>query len=199
MASADHGKPAPRKTWWGGAEPSNKITIEALAKMLGLPSWDEIDELNRDYYADCAAGACDIDPSDHDSEPFDAQIKAEEEAQAEIFGKWHGAVLAAASALFEAHDLDLVELMPKGAPAGARSWDFRIVPHAGRTWQSAADKIRETINGIGYFYFSTLAEFLASGPYTARRAVLAHLGVIARYPEVYGSASARRIYEGSWS
>jgi hypothetical protein len=39
---------------------------------------------------------------------------------------------------------------------------------------------------------------LSSGPYTAKQAVLSHLGYIKRYPDVYGSTGARQLYENAW-
>jgi len=178
-------------------QPSDKRTIDDLAKMFGLPAWDEIDELNQDYYAECGASVAEDDPeSDEEQELVFA---AERAAQDEVFAKWHDAVMHAADTLFGHHDLELHALHLKPGATGnqARAFEFRIVPAT--NWQDAANKIRETINGVGYFTFATLAEFLSSGPYTARQAVLAHLGYIAYYPKVYGDYSARRLYDRSWS
>ena len=60
------------------------------------------------------------------------------------------------------------------------------------------EKIRETINGVGDFHFSSLREFLDSGPYTARQAVLGHLRSIRSYPAVYGGSGAHQMYEQHW-
>lgn len=77
-----------------------------------------------------------------------------------------------------------------------RRYDFKIVPS--NSWDDAANKIRETINGVGTFHFNNLREFLSSGPYTARQAVLSHLGYIKRYPDVYGGSGARQLYDRAW-
>lgn len=61
---------------------------------------------------------------------------------------------------------------------------FTLTPK--KSWRDAAECIRDTINGVGSFYFSSLKEFLASGPYTAREAVLTHLHWMKRRPDVYG-------------
>jgi len=40
---------------------------------------------------------------------------------------------------------------------------------------------------------------LEQGPYTPRQAVLEHIRTATTgYPEVYGSSSARHIYENAW-
>ena len=51
------------------------------------------------------------------------------------------------------------------------------------------------VNGVDYFHFGTLKEFLDSGPYSGREAVLNHIGYIPQWAEVYGDTDARRIYE----
>jgi hypothetical protein len=165
---------------------SDKITIEQLAKMFGLPDWDKIDEMNQQHYWEMTQGG--------DYEDEDARMEAEQEAQAEVYNQWYDAVESTASKLFETHGLELKPAGKQGTPT--RRYDLKIVPSA--SWNDAADKIRETINGVGMFHFNSLREFLDSGPYTAREAVLAHLGTIKNYPAVYGSGSAHQMYERAW-
>jgi hypothetical protein len=160
---------------------SDKITIDQLAKMFGLPDWDKIDEMNQQHYWEMSRGAED-------------QEEAEQAAQTEIYNQWYDAVESTASKLFEAHGLELKPTGKQGTPT--RRYDFKIVPST--SWNDAADKIRETINGVGYFHTNNLSEFLRSGPYTAREAVLAHLGHIKSYPAVYGSRSAQQMYDHAW-
>lgn len=169
------------------AQLSGKISIEQLAKMFGLPDWDRIDEMNQDYYWQQAHGAGDEE----------AQLTAEQEAQGEVWAKWYDAVESAASKLFEEHGLELHGIV-KGRDKGRdrRPYEFKIVPTT--SWNDAADKIRETVNGYGAFHFNNLREFLDSGPYTARQAVLEHLHWIKQYPAVYGSTSAQQMYERAW-
>ena len=181
-------------------EPSATRTIDALAEMFGLPSQEAIDEMNLDYYAECAASR-----REHLDERTDATeeeieeggFEAERAAQDDVYRQWHGAVLYAAGYLFEAHGLELEPIAVKGAPANALAYEFRIIP--AKSWQDAADKIRETINGVGMFYFANVAEFISTTYGTARRTVLAHLYAIKDYPAVYGSASAMALYERGWS
>jgi len=167
-----------------GDKTSDKINVDHLAKMFGLPDWDKIDELNQQHYWEMAHGAGDEE----------AQMAAESTAQDEVYGKWYDAVVHAASTLFDEHGL---ELQPTGKQGTEdRRYDFKIVPSA--SWNAAADKIRTTLNGVGTFHFDDLKDFLSSGPYTARQAVLSHLGTIRSYPEVYGSRDARQLYDQHW-
>jgi hypothetical protein len=163
---------------------SDKITIDQLAKMFELPDWDRIDEMNQQHYWEMSRGA----------EGEEAQMEAEREAQDDVYGQWYDAVESVASKLFEEHGLELSPTGKQGTEK--RRYDFKIVPST--SWDDAANKIRETINGVGDFHFNDLKEFLRSGPYSARQAVLSHLGYIRRYPAVYGGLGARQMYEHAW-
>lgn len=112
----------------------------------------------------------------------------------ELYETWHRAVLSAAKALFREHDLDLVPRTGRGR----LPYEFKVRPLPGKSWEDAADKIRKTINGVGDFYYGSLREYLKSGPYTAREAVLSDLHWIESYPDVYGTKSAKRMYEQMW-
>lgn len=176
-----HATKAATKTGTG-----DKITIDQLAKMFGLPDWDKIDEMNQQHYWEMARGA----------EDEEAQMEAEQEAQGEVYRQWYDAVESAANKLFEEHGLELRgSPLRKGKDSG-RPHTLKIFPSA--TWNTAADKIRETINGVGDFHFDSLREFLDSGPYTAKQAVLSHLGAIRSYPAVYGGQGARQMYDSAW-
>jgi hypothetical protein len=163
--------------------PSDKINIDQLAQLLNLPTWEDVDELNHQHYWEMARGAGDKE----------AQSEAEQAAQDEVYGQWYDAVEHAASTLLGEHDL---ELQPVGSKTTKRPHQLKIVP--GTSWASSADKVRETINGDGTLYFNDLTEFLASGPYTARQAVLSHLNWIKHYPHVYGGPGARQLYDQHW-
>lgn len=163
---------------------SDKITIDQLAKMFNLPDWDKIDEMNQQHYGEVSRGA----------EDEDAQLKAEQEEQTEVYNRWYDAVESTAEKLFGEHGLELSSTGKQGT--AKRRYDFKIVPS--NSWNDAADKVRETVNGVGDFHFNNLREFLDAGPYTARQAVLSHLGYIKRYPAVYGSLGANQLYEQAW-
>jgi hypothetical protein len=163
----------------GKKKQTTKIDVDQIVKMFGLPAWDDIDELNSHYYWESAKGAEDPEA-------------AEQEARDDLYGKWYDAVTGVAESLFGEHGLDLD---PIGKHKDKRPYYFKIVPKT--DWKDAANKIRTTMGGVGYFDFNTLREFLDSGPYTATQAVLSHLGTIADYPRVYGSGSARTMYDSA--
>jgi len=168
------------------SEASDKLTIEQLAEMFGLPSWDRVDEMNQQHYWEMSRGADDED----------AQMEAEQEAQTEVYNQWYDAVESTASKLFEQHGLELRGSPLRKAKESGRPHLLKLFP--ANTWNDVADKIRKTVNGVGDFHFDSLKEFLDSGPYTARQAALSHLGYVKQYPAVYGSSSARDMYDRSW-
>jgi hypothetical protein len=163
---------------------SDKINIDQLAKLFDLPDWENIDELNQHHYWEASQG---IDDEDE-------RLEAERAEQENVYNQWYDAVESATSKLFEQHGL---ELKPTGKQGTAkRRYDFKITPSS--SWSDAANKIRETINGVGMLHADNLREFLDSGPYTARQAVLANLGYIRQYPDVYGSLGVRQLYDQAW-
>ena len=165
---------------------TDKINIDQLAKLFGLPDWEKIDEMNQQHYWEVAQQGPDNSEA--------AEEAAEEAAQTEVYGQWYDAVESTASKLFEEHGLELSPTGKQGTKD--RRYDFKIVPST--SWDDATNKIRETINGVGDFHFNNLREFLSSGPYTAKQAVLSHLGYIKRYPAVYGGLGAHQMYENAW-
>ena len=62
----------------------------------------------------------------------------------------------------------------------------QLDPIEGNTWRDVAEEMRQLVNGVGYFHFSSLTEFLDSGPYEPEDAVRLHLHYLRRYKEVYG-------------
>lgn len=165
---------------------SDKINIDQLAELLGLPSWERIDELNQQTYWEMAGQHADEE----------AQMDAERAAQDEVYHQWYDAVEQTADTLFGEHGL---ELQPTGKQGtSTRRYDFKIVP--ANSWEDAAKKIRETLGGIGDVYVGdSVKEFLRVGSYKSpRQAVLSHLGAIKRYPHVYGGPGAHQMYEQHW-
>lgn len=167
------------------------LTIDDLAKMFGLPDSDRLMESNIDYggenYMSAFREAKQEGASEEKAE--EAGLAAEQGVMDEVYGQWHGAVQNAAVRLFEEHGLEL-----RGK--GRLSYEYVVAPV--KSWSDVASHILTTINGVGEFEFSSLREFLDSGPYTPREAVLSHLHWIKWWPEVYGEPSARRMYEQAW-
>jgi len=162
---------------------SDKVTLDDLAKLIGASDFDKLYESNSDYAWDAGRAAV---PDDWDGEITDSPDfqEAEEAANSALWKAWQKSVLAVIEPLFDEHKLDLAEI---------DSYNYKIVPKT--TWEVAADAIRRTINGVGYFEFSSLREFLSSGPYTARQAVLLHLGSIPDWTEVYEGGSTKHAFE----
>jgi len=171
---------------------SDHVSVEKLAKLFSLPSWDELEERNHDYVWEAADAARTnaLESGYTEAEAEKLAQQAEEEAAAELFRSWHDGVMAVAERYFGEHDLELKPLGKHRTPQ-----EYKVVPET--TWNEAAKHVVETINGVGQFEYSSVREFLDSGPYTPRQAVLAHLGWISRWPEVYASkGDPRRIFEG---
>lgn len=151
-----------------------------IAKLLGIPEFDT--ETSGDTYSYAFRQAEEEGATQEEAEQF-AQ-KAEEEEEAEAYRSYTNAVMSVANDLFGKHGLDLVL---------AKNGSYAVAPT--ESWEKAANDIRETINGVGYFHFNTLKEFLDSGPWTARQAVLEHLHWIKDYPRVYGEGTATSMFD----
>jgi hypothetical protein len=184
------GNPKPKPKRWIAVK--DTTDLDRLAKMFGIPTQEDLDEGSQDYYADFEHEVRQQALADGESEAeADATAeKALHKEQRHQYVKYHSAVMGVVEDLFEKHGLTLV-----GKGRSSEPFEFKIVPTT--SWNDAADKIRRTINGVGMFEFGSLKDFLESGPYTAREAVLSHLGHIASYPEVYGTASPRRQFDSS--
>lgn len=171
---------------------SDIVNIEKLAEDFKLPEWEDVEKLNIDNIMEAGGYARDeaLKEGESEEQAEEAAQKAQDEARDELYRNWHDAVENVAEDLFETHNLTLV---PKSA---APSYEFKVEPT--KTWTEAAESIIDTINGVGMFEFKSVKEFLDSGPYTLREAVLSHLHWIKRYPEVYGEPSPRRMYERAW-
>lgn len=114
--------------------------------------------------------------------------KAEAEAEAEQWKNYQDAVMSVAERLFGEHHLSLIPVW-KGRKH-RHIEKYRIQPADTKTWKDAAEEVRQTINGVGYFHFTTLKELQDSGPYTPREVVLNHLHYIPRWQEVYEGGTA---------
>jgi hypothetical protein len=169
---------------------SDKIDLNKIAKIFGLPAQEEIDELNWEGVADAGHYA----EEEAEKEGLSAKKvekareEAEMEAQDEIYHQYHNALTSVADQIFEAHGLRLVPVRQ-----GERyPFEYRVQPDGGG-WAAAAQKIVNTISGVGMFGIPR--EDYVRSP---RTFVLSHLHHVRDYPEVYGTASAKRIYEGAW-
>lgn len=164
---------------------TDHISIDQLATLFKLP--DGCNDYETDTYHYVYTNA--IDEGLTDAEATEAALRAEQTEQDEFYFKWYDAVHHVSEHFFNLHGLDLKTFgNPKGRP-----FEYKIVPT--KSWNVAAASILETINGVGYFYFDSLKDFLDSGPYTARQATLTHIHWLKDYAEVYGADSPRRVFD----
>ncbi len=180
------------------------VTIDELARLLALPTYDEVHERADDFIWETAHQSWDEDEDgDTDSDAF--MERMQEVESDEVFKPWHSGVEAAATRAFQEHGMALEAMKPaKGAPKDARPWQYKISPLSddGRSkttsWARPAEMMVDTINGVGPFYFSSVKDFVDSGPWTTKSAVLSHLHWMRRYPEVYGARPYRSTYDEAW-
>lgn len=160
--------------------------LDDFAESLELPDFDSVRENNEMYLDGFYLPAYDValEKGQSEADAEEAGMEAERVGSDELYSQWEGAVESAARTLLEESGLDLVRVT---------QGTFKLVPE--KSWRDAAGKILDTINGVGYFYFSSTQEFLDSGPYTPKEAVISHLHYITSRPEVYGTASAQQLYE----
>lgn len=171
---------------------SDKLNVDEIAKLFGIDEYSDLSERNTDYIGESGYEAREYALSEgaSEEEADEADMKAQEGAEAELFHQWHDGVFGAAEQLFGKHGLTLV---PAGKKGESYPYEYKVAPE--ESWDKALVAIIKTINGVGDFRFGSLREFLDSGPYTPRTGVLTHLGYISSYPAVYGDTSAQRMYE----
>ncbi len=170
---------------------SDVVTIDDIAKDFKVDSVGDYDE----KVLHSGGGSYDfvykqaLEAGKTEEQAEEAAREAEDEERDEAVGKYMDAVMFVADRLYGEHGLTLV---PKHK-GKHQSYDFKVVPE--KSWEDAADRIRQTINGVGYFEFNNLRDFLTSGPYTPREAVMEHLHWIASWPEVYGEGKPGSMVE----
>ena len=137
----------------------------------------------------------DEDLSQEDAEEIG--MKAEEIASNGLFTEYINAATGAIeNQLAEHFALDLTEVVKKNRKKQPLSYSYKITPL--RTWRESLGLMLQTINGVGYERYSSVREFLDSGPYTEREAVLGHLGYLAQYGKVYGVRSLHDEFKGNF-
>ena len=170
------------------------VTLDRLCKDMGVDTVEDFYErvVANDYtYSEAYKWAIGEGKSEEEAEEI--ARKAEEDSLSEASDKYMDAVMSVARELYAEHELDLTE-DPKNC------LQFHVSPtkrdKRGRLdWRSSLECIRQTINGVGYFEFSSVKELLLSGPYTPRSAVMQHLHCIIDHPRVYGNGTAKYMVE----
>ena len=160
---------------------SDVLTLNQVTDLIGVDSFD--DWLDRyDSYANF--------PFDHDLSE-EENYEREASQRDEDATNYIDAVVSVAEKLLGEHKLTLRE--EKTRKMGTV---YRVLPVAKRGWLDALGELRETINGVGYFEFSSTKELLSSGPYISpKQGVLQHLHWIKRFPDVYGCGSVSHMLE----
>ena len=168
------------------------VKWEEMAKDLGIKTYDQFDFDTSEVYGHAhrealkEAEGYDMDESAAEAFAEEKALEAEGEYSESLFKAYMSALEEAVERTFEPANLDV----------SFSDWTFRLSPK--KSWEDSAKQIIEVINGVGYFHFSTLREFLDSGPYTAREAVEKHLHWMKSYGDVYGDPSPARIFEKSF-
>jgi hypothetical protein len=148
---------------------SGIITLSRLCKLLDVDGADDYTEFQYRNFDLCP---------EYTEEEVSREIEA-------ATNKYIRAVLSVSQRLFGEHGLLLVIMKGRG---------YRILPQ--ENWKVACQKLIETINGVGYFHFSSIKELKDSGPYaTYRQAALNHIGWIADRSRVYEGTNASYLVE----
>lgn len=182
---------------------SDTFTFDELCKAVGLKASyggaNDLIERNTRYVDEAGNYAYDEAISDElDEDAADeARMEAEHKAEGEIADAYvDSAVGTIEDQLREHFALDLIELTKKnkkGEYTEQRRWKIKPL----RTWKESLGLIIETINGVGYFHFGGIGEFLRSGPYTEREGCLTHLHYLSDHAAVYGGQSLERQFDRS--
>lgn len=154
------------------------VTVDDMARLIGYKMPDEFETGDLWSYAFSEAKKEGNDEEDAHEHASNVANKEEER----LFVAMHEAIKAAFGAMLDEHGLEF-------QPLKTKPWVYRIMPSKAGGWHTAAAYIRGTINGVGMFGFDSTKEFLDSGPYTAREAVLSHLGWMKDWARVYGDPS----------
>ncbi len=177
---------------------SIKIEREKMAKLLGLPSWEDVDELNWGNFADAGEYAYTEAFKEFSCEGDEvAQEKAEEARESgstvaanEMYSSYESACDRAFEVYLRYHGMEFTA-------AEGEAWMLEITPL--ESWEKSAACVRETIEGVGMFGYDSLEDFIGSSSCEdARDVVESHLHWLKRYGEVYGNDSPIRIYERSF-
>lgn len=168
--------------------------VDGLARLLGLDTWQEMEDRSPDTFLDWGSAAVKVAREDAEtdgktlSDEEEDEIRSREESAArdEAYKRWECNLLNVAESVFEDHNLVLRQLKTKPHL-------YRV--HPKHMWEGAAAKIVDTVNGVGLFHFSGAKELADSIPTTIRGAVLGHLHWMKRRSEVYGTPTPEHMME----
>ena len=163
-------------------------TIDMLIEVmsLDLPSGEEFDERLMDYpsetYGYVMKQAKEEGYTDEQAE--EKAMEAENKERQEEFCKYQNSIMNTLNYLLNFHDIELEKI----------GKHYYLI--AQKSWKETAEKVRNTINGMGPFWYDSVKEFKEVGPYGSYcEAAIQHLHWLKHYPEVYGETGYRRVYE----
>jgi len=180
--------------------------IYAIVRLLHIedkiPNYDDIEEYNLDYLSEVRSYAHKeaIDDGHSDDKAEEIADKAEAEEMDNLYRQWENGVTSAIEYLFNNHKLNFVikEEKKLHKDKNGKEWPYTIKHYfisPENSWEDAANAIKETINGVGMFYFTDLQEFIGS---SAQETICMHLHWLKDYPRVYGTSNVHTIYESAW-
>lgn len=191
--SFDHSKPATRALGVPLGNPKarrlnklQRVDVEDMAKLIGYKMQEDL--YLAEYWTECSRYH--LNDGATEDQARDLADRATEKEENRLMVAQMESIKTAFEAMLDDHGMEL-------CPMKRSKWLYRILPCAevrgsdsrrcaGNGWRHAAQCIRGTINGVGLFQFDNLKDFLDSGPYTMRQAVLEHLHWMKDYPRVYG-------------
>lgn len=174
------------------------FTLDEIAKLLGVTTWEKMEEMNPDawgyQYSEAHRQAKAEGLSDEEAE--EKALEAESQARDEDYRSWKNAMEHVAETFLGYHGMTM-------SPLKTKSYLYKITsacanPLTGEpNWDEPAEKIMGTINGDGILgHIASLKDFkYMESTKSSRKIALEHLSWIARYADVYGVASAKRMME----
>jgi len=177
-------------------------TIDCIADILGLPSWDSVLDGNDFFVDEVGAAIAGRNGDDEEEEEEDRNVVIEQEIHDAYHRTWCSAVEFAFDAGADRIDAGFVIIDHENG----------ILEISSENWNSTATKFVVLANGIdgrfeGPRYGPSLAlasavaiikEESHGGPHSARTFVLDNLGLLKRVPEVYGGRTLLQAYSDGW-
>lgn len=122
-------------------------------------------------------------------EDEDERMEAQSEIESAFVDAYFGAAESAIEDMAEQwFRLSITKISKEG-----KEDTYKVKPM--KSWEDSLKPIVETMNGVGYFYFRDGKALMRSGPYTAREAVLSHMGYLSDVGSVYEEESLERKFE----
>jgi hypothetical protein len=177
-----------------------KVFEDNLCSLLEIEKFEDLHERNCDWIFDSSHKALSYhikefrknnpNVSDDDVDAESEKYREDYEIQLGEKMRKHylNALEKAAEYLFANHGM---EISRKKAKTGASY--FIVKPK--ESWKDVCEKLVETINGVGYFYFDNAAALADSIPDTYKGTAISHFHWMNDYSRVYGCQSANSSYE----